>query len=548
MKKKISPAPSSCQPVNNAKGTPQGYLCLVLHAHLPFVRHPESNHVLEEKWFFEALTETYLPLLAHFTTLIDDRVPFRLTLSLTPTLCSMFTDELLQERYLQHLDNCIRLAGKELDRTARHPEFSKTAKMYFDRFSECRRLYEEAYGRNLVAAFREFQNKGALEIITSSATHAFLPNMQLSKQAVRAQVCVAADAYRSFFGRDPRGIWLPECGYYPGLETILDKENFRYFFVDTHGLLFADPRPDYGVFAPVICTEAPVAAFGRDAESSRSVWSADEGYPGHPLYREFYRDIGFDLDIDYLRPHMDPAGIRVQTGIKYYRVTDRKNPDKEPYRRLDALRVADEHAADFISSRVHQIENLAPLMDRPPLIVAPYDAELFGHWWFEGPEWLNYCIRKIAFEQNTLSLVTPSDYLALYPQNQRCEPSFSSWGEGGFSKMWLHESNDWIYRHLSRMEELMTASARSHPGAGGLLRRGLNQMARELMLAESSDWAFIMKSGTMVDYAVRRTKEHIANFLRLHEDICKNTLEDDLVTFLESSNNIFPEIDYRVYS
>jgi 1,4-alpha-glucan branching enzyme len=187
-------------------------------------------------------------------------------------------------------------------------------------------------------------------------------------------------------------------------------------------------------------------------------------------------------------------------------------------------------------------------MDRPPLIVAPYDAELFGHWWYEGPEWLNFLIRKIAFDQKTLRLVAPSDYLALHPRNDRCEPSFSSWGEGGFSTMWLNESNDWIYRHLSRMEERMSGCARRYPAAEGVLRRALNQMARELMLAESSDWAFIMKSGTVVNYAVRRTREHIGNFLRLYEDAIKNTIDEELLASLESSNNIFPKIDYRVYA
>ncbi|MGA2506002.1 MAG: 1,4-alpha-glucan branching protein domain-containing protein [Chitinispirillaceae bacterium] len=530
------------------QGTPKGYLCLVLHAHLPFVRHPESDYMLEENWLYEALTETYLPLLAHFTTLVDDRVPFRLSLSLTPTLCSMFTDALLQERYLRHLDKLIELAAKEIDRTAGRQEFSKTATMYYERFSQCRWLFEEVYGRNLVAAFKEFQDRGVLEILASAATHAFLPNMQLNDHAVRAQISVGCDAYRRHFGCDPKGFWLPECGFYPGLETILDKEGLLYFIVDTHGLLFAEPRPSCGVFAPIVCTGAPVAAFGRDAASSRSVWSAEEGYPGHPRYREFYRDIGFDLDIDYLRPYIDPIGIRVQTGIKYYRITDRKSPDKEPYRRLDALRIADEHAGDFMANRERQIRDLAPLMDRPPLIMAPYDAELFGHWWYEGPEWLNFLLRKIAFEQETVALVTPSDYLALHPQNQRSEPSFSSWGEGGFSAMWLNESNDWIYRHLSRIEELMAGQAGRYPDASGLLRRALNQMARELMLAESSDWAFIMKSGTMVNYAVRRTREHIANFLRLHDAIDKNALDEQLIASLESCNNIFPEIDYRVYA
>jgi 1,4-alpha-glucan branching enzyme len=529
------------------KPPPQGYLCLVLHAHLPFVRHPENEYMLEENWLFEALTETYLPLLAHFTTLCDDRVSFRLALSLTPTLCAMFSDPLLQERYVRHLDKLIELAEKETVRTAGSPEFSASAAMYHERFMRCQWLFNDVFGRDLVAAFGKFQEQGVLEILASAATHAFLPAMQASPLAVRAQVKAGADAYRRSFRRDPAGFWLPECGYYPGLEKVLDEENIRYFILDTHGVLFADPRPQCGVFAPIECTGAPVAAFGRDGESSRSVWSADEGYPGHCEYREFYRDIGFDLDIDYLRPYIDPAGIRVQTGIKYYRVTDRKKPDKQPYRRLEALRLADEHAGDFLRKREQEIRRCAPLMDRPPVIVAPYDAELFGHWWYEGPEWLNFLIRKIAFDQKTLALITPSDYLALHPQSEQCEPSFSSWGEGGYSAMWLNESNDWIYRHLSRMEEHMGECARRFTDAKGLRRRALNQMARELMLAESSDWAFIMKSGTVVNYAVRRTREHLSGFLQLYDGVVKNAVDKDLLASLESRNNIFPEIDYQVY-
>ena len=526
----------------------KGYLCLVLHAHLPFVRHPERDYMLEENWLFEALTETYLPLLSGLISLADDDIPCRLTVSLSPPLCSMFTDEMLQERYVRHLDRLIALAESEIERTGGQPDFSRSAQMYYDRFRHYRRLYEESFRRNPAAAFKSLQDRGAIEIITCGATHAFLPNMQGSPRAVRAQIAVAADYYRRLFGRDVAGIWLPECGYYPGLETILYEEGIRWFIVDTHGILHAGEKPRYGVYAPLQCTQAPVAAFGRDAESSASVWSADEGYPGHPLYREFYRDIGFDLDIDYIRPYIDPAGIRVQTGIKYYRVTDKTNPEKQPYRRLDALRIAGEHAGNFMHNRAQQIRQLAELMDRPPVIVAPYDAELFGHWWYEGPEWLNFLIRTIAFEQDAVALITPSDYLEQYPENQKSEPSFSSWGEGGFSNMWLHESNDWIYRHLSLMEERMTAIAAANAGADGLLMRTLNQMARELLLAESSDWAFIMKSGTMVDYAVRRTKEHIANFLRLCEDIEADTIDENFVSLLESCDTIFPDIDFRVYA
>jgi 1,4-alpha-glucan branching enzyme len=505
---------------------PKGYLAIVLHAHLPFVRHPESDYMMEENWLYEALTETYLPLLAFFSNLEQDRVPYRLTMSLTPTLCSMLSDSLLQERYIKYLTRLITLAEKELDRTKDNLELNNTAEMYLERFNRSMSLFRDTCG---------------------GATHGYLPNMQMNPNAVRAQIVTAVNSYRKFMDQDPKGIWLPECGYYPGLEKFLHEVNIRYFFTETHGILFAEPRPECGVFAPVYCNDAPVAAFGRDIESSRSVWSADEGYPGHPSYRDFYRDIGFDLDMDYISPYIDPIGIRINTGIKYHRITG-KDVEKEFYIRSEALKTAMEHAGNFMFNREKQAEYLYSMMERPPIITAPYDAELFGHWWFEGPEWLNFLIRKIAFEQNNIQLITPSDYLEMFPENQISSPSFSSWGEGGYSEVWLNKNNEWIYRHLHRMEERMVELANTYPDSDGLLKRALNQMARELMLAESSDWAFIMKTGTMVQYAVRRTKEHVANFLRLYEDVKQNRINQNFVSLLESHNNIFPEIDYKVYA
>jgi 1,4-alpha-glucan branching enzyme len=505
--------------------------------------------MLEENWFFEALTETYLPLLTHFEMLFDDGVPFRLTLSLTPTLCAMFSDPLLQERYIRHLEKLIELAGKEIDLTGRsEPHFFATARMYRNRFHYLHELYTGIYNRDLVAVFRRFQDLGLIEIITSSATHAFLPNMQHNPAAVEAQVAIAVDDYRRLFGRKPRGIWLPECGYYPGLESILARQGLGYFFVDSHALAFADPEPLRGIYAPLVCKDAPVAAFARDQESSKAVWSADEGYPGAPDYREFYRDIGFERDLEYIGPYIDPIGARVQTGIKYCRVTDRKNPDKQPYRREAALRLADEHAADFVLNRLRRVEQVSPLLDRPPVIVSPYDAELFGHWWYEGPEWLNFLFRKIAYEQDALLPVTPSEYLARHGENQRGTPLFSSWGEGGFSAMWIDKSNDWVPRHLSRMEEHMQRAAQARPDARGLLRRALNQLVRELLLAESSDWTFIMKTGTMVPYAKRRVKEHIENFFRIEEAIAGNRLDASFIAALEERTPLFPGLDYSVYA
>ena len=525
-----------------------GYLALMLHAHLPFVRHPETSYMMEENWLFEAITETYLPLLSILDQCLYDEIPLRLTISLTPTVCSMLSDDLLKERYLNYLGRLEELAEKEVDRTRIKKTYYGTACMYRDKFAVCRYLFEKKCNGNILEGFKAFQKSGLLEIITCGATHGFLPTMQHNPNAVYAQIAVATASHQKFFGSTPEGIWLPECGYYPGLEILLEKAGISYFFTETHGVLFADPPPQHGVYAPVYCNDAPVAAFARDAESSRAVWSANEGYPGHPAYRDFYRDIGFDLDIDYIKPYIDPIGIRINTGIKYFRITG-NTLRKRPYIREDALRTAVAHAGNFMFNREQQVKYLSSVMDRPPVIVAPYDAELFGHWWYEGPEWLNFLVRKIAFEQSTISLITPSDYLKSFPENQICKPSFSSWGEGGYSDVWLNESNNWVYRHLHRMETKMVDTAKrftSPPDA--LARRTLNQMARELLLAESSDWAFIMKTGTMVNYAVRRTKEHIANFLRLHDDLQNGSIDHNYVSLLESHNNIFPEIDYTVYA
>ncbi|MFQ5599903.1 MAG: glycoside hydrolase family 57 protein, partial [Candidatus Krumholzibacteriia bacterium] len=472
---------------------PQGYFALVLHAHLPFVRHPEYEEFLEEDWFYEAISETYIPLLNVFEGLARDGVHFRTTMSMSPTLLAMLTDDLLTSRYVRHLELLIELAEKEVHRTRHEPHFQAQAQMYLATFRDCHHTFVERWGRNLVRGFRALQDADYLEIMTCGATHGFLPLMETLPIAVGAQVRFAVDDYVRHFGRRPRGIWLPECGYYPGLESTLKEVGLRFFLVDAHGVLFATPRPKYGIFAPLYCPGG-VAAFGRDIESSKQVWSAEEGYPGDHNYREFYRDIGFDLDMDYIRPYIHSGDLRINTGIKYYAITG-QTPHKRPYRRDVALDTAAKHASNFMFNREKQVEHLHGVMGKEPIVVSPYDAELFGHWWFEGPQFLDYLFRKIHFDQNALQTTTPYEYLQRHPRNQVATPSFSSWGYKGYAEVWLEGSNDWIYRHLDRAARTMAELASAHPDASGVLERALNQAARELLLAQSSDWAFIMKTG-----------------------------------------------------
>lgn len=524
---------------------PKGYLALILHAHLPYVRHPEHENFLEEKWLFEAMTECYIPLINVFNSLVEDNIDFRVTMSMSPPLLWMLNDQLLQERYEKHLRGLINLADKETVRTRKDPTFNRLAHMYLDFFNRVYDTYRNKYHGQLINAFRKFQELGKIEIITSGATHGYFPLIGLHRESIRAQVGTGIDTYKHFFGRSPAGIWLPECGYNPGDDYILDDFGLKYFFVDTHGIMNASVRPKYGIFAPLYCPSG-VAAFGRDLETSKQVWSMHEGYPGDFNYREFYRDIGFDLDYDYVKPHIHPDGIRVHTGIKYYKITG-KSDYKEPYDPVAASEKAAEHAGNFLFNRERQIEYLAEVMDRKPIIVSPYDAELFGHWWFEGPQWINYLARKIAYDTDVFKMITPSEYLREYPCNQMAVPSMSSWGYKGYNEVWLEKSNDWIYPHLHKCAERMVELANRFPQAGGDLKRALNQAARELLLAQSSDWAFIMKTGTMVDYAIKRTKTHVNRFLSLYEDIKWNKINPAWVAELEEKDNIFPNMDYRHY-
>lgn len=521
----------------------KGYLALALHAHLPYVRHPERENVLEERWLCEAITDTYIPLLKVFKKLIQDGADFHLTMSITPTLLSMLSDELLQKRYLQHLDSLIKLAESEVERTKKQPEFNHLAEGYWHRFNDTKMFYLSQQC-DLIHVFRELQDSGHLEIITSAATHAFLPFV-LSEEAVRAQVKTAIKLHEKHFQRRPQGIWLPECGYRPGLDWLLKECGLKYFFTEAHGVGCARPAPVFGLLSPVL-TSAGMAAFPRDVDSSQEVWNAQTGFPGDYDYREYYRDIGFDLPQEIIGPYIHPDGIRLNTGIKYYRITG-YGEHKEPYNPDWAFEKAARHAGHFLAGRQEQIRYWQERMGRQPLVCAPYDAELFGHWWYEGPMWLDLLLRKIHYDQSDIKTITPSEYLKLHTDYQVCDLAMSSWGRHGYADVWLREENDWIYPALHHAEKTMVRFANNYAKAQPLETRLLNQMARELMLAQSSDWAFIMDNKTVVDYAVKRTKYHINRFNRLQMMMGAGIIDEEWLSDVEKLDNIFPEIDYRDY-
>lgn len=545
--------------INRIKGKPEakGYLALVLHAHLPYIRHHDRDDVMEERWFYEAMAETYLPLIDVFDRLLNDGVHFRITMTMTPTLLTLCTDPLMQERCDIHLGKLIELADKETVRLREDPKLLPLAQMYAGRFRELRAIYHSC-GRNIVKRLKHFQDLGCLEIITSAATHGFLPLMK-HEEAIYAQLATGADEYERHFGRRSRGIWLPECAYTPGLDRLLKPLGIEYFFTDAEAIKNATPHANRGLYAPLM-TPFGTSAFARDPESSEQVWSSMNGYPGDFNYREYYRDIGWDLgwhdlkEWEHIKPYVLPTFERVNTGIKYYRITAREGNHREPYNPEWARERAAEHAGNFLFNRQHQAEHWNYHLDRKPIIVSPYDAELFGHWWYEGPTWIEMLCRKIHFDQTIIQMITPSEYLEEYPVADTGQPAASSWGRASGYEVWLQGDNDWIYRHLHEAEERMIRLATVHEHLNGTrslpaarLKRALAQAARELMLAQSSDWAFIMDSKTVVDYAVRRTKDHLGCFHALCDQIESGHVEEAFLAELEEKDRCFPLVDYKAY-
>ncbi len=522
-----------------------GSFSLVLHAHLPYVRHPEYPQFLEEQWFFEALSETYQPLLRVFRGLERDNVPFRLTLSLSPTLACMLEDELLQERYAAHLHRLLELADKEVQRLSDQPSELKLARMYEELHRQNLEDLNRAGKSDILDGLRHFQEQGNLELITTAATHAFLPLYQQVPQMIRNQVLIALENHDRLFKAMPSGFWLPECGYFPGMEDYLKPYGIKYTFSSAHGILHADQPPRYGMYAPIM-TPNGVAVFPRDRAASNAVWSSEDGFPGHPVYRDFYRDIGFDLPEEYIGPYAVDAGHRVNTGFKYHAITG--DTDQKVLYEPDLARErACMDARAFLENRIRQCETASQFMDKPPLVTAPFDAELFGHWWFEGPIFLDAFFREFQSMEHSLVQMTPSDYLKTQPNLQVTRPAFSSWGDKGYGQVWLDGSNDWIYRHTHKIVKRMSELVELFPHAEGLKLRTLNQAARELLLAQASDWPFIIKTGTTVPYAEQRVKSHIANFNRIYESLVHNSIKTEWLTKIEKRNNLFKDIDYRSF-
>ena len=519
-------------------------LNFIFNAHLPFVRHPEYPKFLEEDWLYEAMNESYLPLLRMMYRLREQNIPFRLTFSLSPTLCAMLSDELLNSRFETYLDEHIELGDKEIERLSDDKATQQLAVHYRDEMLANKAFYTDECQKNILNAFNVLSNAGCLELITTTATHAYLPIYKDYPIAVNAQIETGVMEHNRNFDKMTDGFWLPECGFYPGLENLLRRHNISWVSLAAQALALSPDEPDRGSYCPVKCSNG-LYCFVRDENLASLVWSAKEGYPVDPQYRDFYRDIGFDLPMDYIRPYVHEPEVRSFTGFKYCAVTG-NTAEKVVYNLQKASEKVVSHARNFLYNVESRTRSIEDILDLDPVYTVSFDAELFGHWWYEGVQWLEQIIRLVS-ETAEFELISPADFIRERHIVQTLRPATSSWGDGGYSSVWVDSStNAWLYRHIFKAIERMTELAERFPSQKSLKQRFLNQAARETLLLMASDWPFIIHNQTSSEYALKRIEGHIQNLNLVYDNMCKNAVNTEWLVKAEKRDNLFKHLDYNI--
>ncbi len=518
---------------------------LILHAHLPFVRHVDYPKFLEENWLFEALNETYIPLLRVLENIDKDNIPFHFTICFSPTLCTMITDAQLQERFVAYMESRIELGEKEIERcSASAPNHLAMATWYKQKAEENLAFYE-AYERNILTGFVRLQKKGLIEIMATAATNAYLPLYRNYETAIRAQIDMGLKSHKRFFGSDAEGFWLPECGYYPGLEKQLSEFPIRWIQLPSHSVFTSKNKIESAGFKPIYVGDSDIHGFVRDWSMTNLVWSNTYGYPCDPDYREFYKDVGYELPLEYVRPYVHEPDVRVFTGYKYWAITGGDEP-KRDYDMAAANEKVSLHAENFLYHLRRKGLELSGELGEAPIINVCFDADLFGHRWFEGINFLDNLLRLVV-NDDIIEFTTPTAILRSDSYTERGYLNDCSWGQGGYADCWLDGSNSWIYRHTQKAIENMEVLAERFPDQPSLKGRFLNQASREVLLAMASDWPYIMHDRTSVTYAEKRLRNHLGSFNVVYSNMCRNAVNTEWLVRSEARNAIFPDMDYNIF-
>lgn len=517
-----------------------GYVTFALHSHLPYVvNHGTWPHGME--WLHEAAAETYLPLLRVFGELEQQGLALKANVNLSPILLEQLSHPVFKDEFPKYLLRKIQAAHKDAeDFGVQGERHMVQVSRFWQQFYEHALRQFDDLGSDIIRGFKRFYDSGAIEIITCGATHGYFPLLG-TDASIRAQVKTGIETHQRFFGRKPRGIWLPECGYRPagrwqfpvslnghsrppfnraGVEQILAEYGIEFFYVDTHlvdsstrftpyewlagdvpiATEIAPEHPEKNFYRPYYADspdrDSQVAFFTRDPRTGIQVWSGDHGYPGDPNYLEFHKK-------------------RWPGGNRYWRITGNKIDLglKQPYDPAIALGRTREHAEHFAGITAAALKQFGGNGASVPVLTAPFDAELFGHWWFEGPEWLKNVALRFGQPESPLKLITCAEYLDTFPPAAYLGLPEGSWGAESNNSVWLNDNTAWTWKHIYPAEMAVQQMANSGLWRGHeVATRLARQICRELLLLESSDWQFLITTKHARDYAEKRFNTHLEQF------------------------------------
>jgi 1,4-alpha-glucan branching enzyme len=487
-----------------------GYFGLVLHGHIPWCK-KSGTWPAGEEWLLEAINETYIPFLNILRELKENGIKTAVTVNITPILAEQLADEYMKQRFTEYMEGLIARCKAAIIRfNNNHPQ-KRITEYYLNKFEHVLDTYYHNYYRDILGTFKWLQSEKMIELITSAATHGFLPLLE-SDSGIFSQIETAVDTHKQYFDQEPRGLWLPECAYRPkeyrdgkireSIDYWLHNSGIQYFFVDSHGIINAEMIESKN---PIGLTtnfgyklNTGVCVFGRNQYTSRQVWDLNIGYPGNEYYREFHKK--------------DP-----ESGLNCWRITgkDVKNENKQLYEVEKAKEQVQKHAKHFISLLSKEAEEFHTKHQRRGIIVSPYDFELYGHWWMEGIDWLKNVFESLAHNE-IISMITFSDYIARYKEQfSSIQMKESSWGEGGHFQVWKNPEHGWIWPYINssikQLEEILKGNVKLRE----FEQRVLKQAARELLLMEGSDWPFLLHTRQAKEYANQRFHHHHQRFNRL---------------------------------
>lgn len=555
-----------------------GAFTFVLHSHLPYARQA-GMWPHGEEWVHEAIAETYVPLLDALFDLHDEGVPYKLTIGITPILAEQLADPLIIDHFVHYAAERAAWAAADVKRFEKAGDgvMVGLARFYHHWYARVLTSFQDRFSRDLIGAFRLLQDAGRIEIATSAATHGYLP-LLARDSSVYGQLRTGVQTYQRHFGRAPRAIWLPECAYRPayfeeddgrsirrpGLESFLAAQQLHVFFSETHTVeggkpvgkaageaigpygavprryavsLSAEEQNEPGTtYQPYWVGDAPgeVAVLARNNRTGQQVWSGTFGYPGDFWYREFHRKDGVS-GLQYWRI----GGAGVDLGAK---------PPYEPERAAERVQ---EHAAHYANLVEELLRTYQADSGHVGVISSAYDTELFGHWWFEGVDWLKAVLRRLAASE-TVELSTASQMVDEDPPERILALPESSWGAGGGHFTWMNVDTQWMWPPIHAAERRMEALVARFPEVAGELAVVLAQAARELLLLQSSDWPFLVTTGQAKEYASERFTDHVERFNHLADLAERNEplspAEAEALTKLRERDNPFPNIDYREFA